>query len=65
MRLAVVTAEVLALEQGLWCADCLLSTGVALYYVTTTTAAGGGSASSLRIQRECSECGGRDVEGAA
>jgi len=56
MAVVVGRVEVLSLETGLWCMDCMLSTGLRLWYVTST-----GLASTLRSKAECRECGGRDL----
>lgn len=56
MGVVVCRVEVLSLETGLWCMDCMLSSGLRLWFVTST-----GLASTLRSRVECRECGGRNL----
>jgi hypothetical protein len=59
MRAVVVqvSVEFLGYQTGLWCRDCMLSTGARFWYVATI-----GEQQSLRDAYSCLECGRRNIE---
>lgn len=49
-RTVSVSVEVVAVEQGVWCDTCLLSTAARVWFTTTT-----GAQTTLRSKTACEE----------
>lgn|GEM_PF-7048426 len=58
-RVIVLQVEYVTHDPGLWCNDCLLSTGLRIWYTVTT----GDTTGALHEQVFCTDCGGRNIEG--
>lgn len=60
-RVSVVTVRVeqVAIDTGLWCRTCLLSSGVRVWFTATI-----GVAMSLRSATRCCDCGGDEINDA-
>lgn len=59
-RVVRIRVEQIAVDTGLWCNTCLLSSGVRVWFTVAS-----GLAMSLRSTTRCRDCGGDDLDEAS